>query len=345
MLLTEPLLQDAFVLRPSYFALILIPVADDFYKTLGVKRDASQADIQKAYRDLARKYHPDLNPNDKTAKEKFQKLQAAFEVLNDPSKRELYDRYGSSFESFAQGGGPRPQGRGAWQAGPAADTPDVDFSEFFGERYGADPSAAFGDMFGQFRRAGGGRRAKKGRAPTGADIESQIEIPFQTAVTGGKVDLTLQRPSGHTETISVKIPPGVDEGKKIRLRGQGEAIEGAAPGDLLLTIHVAPHPFFHRRGKDLEVRLPVTLAEAVLGAKVDVPTPSGTISLRIPPHTSSGKKLRIKGHGVKTADGPPGDLFAEVLIVLPERIDEPALEAIKRLDADQQQSPRADLRW
>jgi curved DNA-binding protein len=319
-------------------------MAEDFYKTLGVKRDASQADIQKAYRDLARKYHPDLNPNDKTAKEKFQKLQAAFEVLNDPSKRELYDRYGSSFESYAQGGGPRPQGHGTWQAGPAPGFEDVDFGEFFGERYAGDPSSSFGDIFGQFRRAAG-RRGGRSRAQKGGDIESEIEISFQTAVQGGKVDLTLQRADGHNETISVKIPPGVDEGKKIRLRGQGEPAAGGSAGDLLLTIHVAPHPYFHRRGKNLEVRVPVTLAEAVLGAKVDVPTPWGTISLRIPPRTSSGKKLRIKGHGIKPASGDPGDLFAEVAIVLPERIDDATIESIKRLDAEQKQNPRADLRW
>ena len=162
---------------------------------------------------------------------------------------------------------------------------------------------------------------------------------------GGKVDLTLQRADGHNETISVKIPPGVDEGKKIRLRGQGEPGAGGTAGDLLLTIHVAAHPYFHRRGKNLEVRVPVTLAEAVLGAKVDVPTPWGTISLRIPPRTSSGKKLRIKGHGIKPASGEPGDLFAEIAIVLPERIDDATVEAIKRLDAEQKQNPRADLRW
>jgi DnaJ-class molecular chaperone len=326
-------------------------MAEDFYKTLGVKRDASQADIQKAYRDLARKYHPDLNPDDKKAKEKFQKLKAAFEVLNDPSKRELYDRYGSSFEAYAQGGGPRPQGRGGWQQAPGAGPgaggfEDVDFSEFFGERYSGDPGGGFGDIFGQFRRAAG-RRGARGRAaaPGGGNVESEITIPFQTAVTGGKVDLTLQRSDGKTETISVKIPPGVDEGKKIRLRGKGESIDGEPAGDLLLTIHVAPHPFFKRHGKNLELRLPITLAEAVAGGKVDVPTPWGTISLRIPPLTSSGKKLRIKGHGIRPPNGEPGDLFAETAIVLPERIDDATVEAIKRLDAEQNQNPRAELRW
>ncbi len=297
-------------------------MAEDYYKTLGIKRDASQADIQKAYRDLARKYHPDLNPNDKKAKEKFQKVQAAFEVLNDPSKRELYDRYGSSFEAYAQGGGPRPQGRGGWQQAtgqPTGGFEDVDFSEFFGERFGGDPSGGFGDLFGQFRKAAGGRRGRgRAAASQGAgNVESEITIPFQSAVTGGKVDLSLQRSDGKTETISVKIPAGVDEGKKIRLRGQGESLGGGPAGDLLLTIHVAPHPVFHRRGKDLEVRLPITLAEAVAGAKVDVPTPWGTISLRIPPKTSSGKKLRVKGHGIRPTSGEPGVLFAETSIVLP----------------------------
>ena len=324
-------------------------MAEDYYKTLGVNRDASQADIQKAYRDLARKYHPDLNPNDKKAKEKFQKVQTAFEVLNDPSKRELYDRYGSSFEAYAQGGGPRPQGRGGWQqtTGPMpGGFEDVDFSEFFGERFsGGDPSGGFGDIFGQFRRAAGRRGRGRAAAPGGGNVESEITIPFQTAVSGGKVDLALQRSDGKTETISVKIPPGVDEGKKIRLRGKGEALGDTPAGDLLLTIHVAPHPFFKRHGKDLEVRLPITLAEAVVGGKVDVPTPWGTISLRIPPRTSSGKRLRIKGHGIRPATGDPGDLFAEASIVLPDRIDDVTVEAIKRLDAEQHQNPRADLRW
>jgi DnaJ-class molecular chaperone len=155
----------------------------------------------------------------------------------------------------------------------------------------------------------------------------------------------LQRSGGKTETISVKIPPGVDEGKKIRLRGKGESLGGSPAGDLLLTIHVAPHPSFKRHGKNLELRLPITLSEAVAGGKVDVPTPWGTISLRIPPHTSSGKKLRIKGHGIRTANGEPGDLFAETAIVLPEKIDEATVEAIKRLEAEQPRDPRAELRW
>lgn len=323
-------------------------MAEDFYKTLGIQRDASQADVQKAYRDLARKYHPDLNPNDKTAKEKFQKVQAAFDVLNDTSKREMYDRYGSSFESRAQGG-PRSQpGRGS---GAAPGFEEIDLGDLFGSRYGGDPSSIFGDLFGgQYRRKGAAGSGKRGRkqpaeSPAGADLQQQIEIPFQTAILGGQIELSVPRSSGHIDAIKVKIPAGIADGAKMRLRGQGESTGGEPAGDILLTVRVASHPWFIRRGNNLEVKLPVTLSEAILGAKVDVPTPRGTISLRIPPHTSSGTKLRIKGHGIKAKEGPPGDLFADVLIVLPEKIDDAVLDAVKKLSAEHPQNPRSGLQW
>ena len=327
-------------------------MAEDFYQTLGVSRDASAADIQKAYRNLARKYHPDLNPDDKTAKSKFQEVQRAFDVLNDPSKRELYDRYGSSFESMGAGGpgggGPRG-GQGAWH--PGAGGEEIDFSQLFGERGGgADSAGMFGDIFTQFRRAGGRQRRSAPReAPRGSDIAAEIDIPFNTAVLGGETQISLQQPDGHVETLKVKIPTGISEGKKLRLRGQGEPVPGGTPGDLLITVHVAPHPWFTRKGNDLEVRVPVTLAEAALGAKVDVPTPKGTISLRVPPGSSSGKRLRVKGHGVAPKNGDAGDLYAEVQIVLPTPLDEEATELIKKLDEHvesvQPQQPRKDLRW
>ena len=322
-------------------------MAEDYYQTLGVSRDASAADIQKAYRKLARKVHPDLNPDDKTAKAKFQEVQRAFDVLNDASKRELYDRYGSSFESMgAAGGGPRG-GRGAWGSGAGGE--EVDFSQLFGERFGGgDPSGVFGDIFSQFRRAGAGGRRRAAPA-RGADVSAEIEIPFGISVLGGETQISLQRPDGQVESLSVKIPAGISEGKKIRLRGKGEAIEGATPGDLLITVHVSGHPWFTRNGDNLEVRLPVTLAEAALGAKVDVPTPRGTIALTIPPGTSSGKRLRVKGHGVAGRNGKAGDLYAEIQIVLPAKLDEQSIELVKQLDAHTEstdpQQPRKDLRW
>jgi curved DNA-binding protein len=331
-------------------------MADDYYQILGVEKNASQADIQKAYRTLARKYHPDLHPDDKTAKTQFQKVQAAFDVLNDTSKRELYDRYGSAFESAAaagaSGAGAGPRGGQTWYTqGSPGGFEELDFGQMFGERFGQSEGGGtpFADLFGGFQRAAQtGGKGRKGRAAEqpGPDLQSEIEVPFQTAIQGGKIDFGVQRGPGKTDRMEVKIPPGIQDGAKIRLRGQGGPGVGKAPaGDLLLTVHVAAHPFFQRRGNDLIVRVPITMAEAIDGAKVDVPTPSGAISLRIPPRTSSGAKLRVRGHGVKAKDGAAGDLYAEVQIVLPPVIDDATAEAIRKLDQDHPTNPRRDLHW
>jgi DnaJ-class molecular chaperone len=318
-------------------------MAEDYYKTLGVARDASQADIQKAHRELARKYHPDLN-KEKSAKKKFQEVQRAFEVLSDPSKRELYDRYGSSFEQAA--GGPSPGGA-AWtysgQGGP--DLGDV-FSQFFGERFGAGSQGGYEDLFTQYRGEGAtGARRRAGRGRAGADVKAEMDISLATSVLGGEAQITVQRAGGKVDTIAVKVPAGICDGQEIRLRGQGEQGTGGAAGDLLIRMRVAPHPWFQRRENHLHVRLPVTLVEAAGGAKVDVPTPYGTVSLRVPAGTSSGTRLRIKGHGVRPPKGEPGDLFAEVQIVIPRTLDEPALEALRKLDRDHPLAPRRELAW
>lgn len=326
-------------------------MADDYYKTLGISRDASAADIQKAYREMARKYHPDLHPDDKTAKKKFQEVQTAFDVLNDATKREQYDRYGSAFEQMGRGGGAPggQQGPYTWTSG-APGGEDFDFSQIFGGGGGEPGGGGFADIFSQFRR-GGGRAAGAGAGSTrrGNDVASEVQIPFTTAVQGGEVQLNLERASGDVETLTVKIPAGIEDGKKIRLRGQGEpGPRKGTPGDLLITVHVAPHPHVHRRGYNLDVKVPVTLAEAALGAKIDVPTPQGTISLRLPPGTSSGTKLRVKGHGVPQKNGERGDLFAEIQIVIPKPLDEKSQELIRQLDAhwsSQPADPRRDLKW
>jgi len=320
-------------------------MAEDYYKTLGVRRNASQAEIQRAYRELARKYHPDLNPDDKTAKSKFQQIQNAFDVLNDSEKREMYDRYGSTFETA---GGRGPQPGAPWGTGPGGVRfEDIDLSQFFGEQFGGESAGGFGEFFSRFRRAAGGpqQTTTAGRR-RGADVQHEIQIPFQTSITGGEVQIGVQRQTGKTETISVKIPAGIEDGKKIRVRGQGEpGPRRGTPGDILLTIRVAPHPAFQRRGNHLLVRLPVTLAEAALGAKVDVPTPRGTVSLRVPPGSSSGTKLRVKGHGVSPKSGPPGDLLAEIQILLPKDLDEKDRETIRELDRRHHVDPRAALKW
>ena len=251
-------------------------MAEDYYSVLGVPRTASQAEIQKAYRELARKHHPDMNPDDKTAKKKFQRVQAAFDVLNDPEKRKevrplrqlvRVGRGRRSPRGLYAGPGRRAPGAGPG-TGPGGFNPeDVDLSQIFGEQFGQG-GGGFGDLFGQFRRAAGRYRANRPAEPParGGDLVQELQIPLSTAVTGGEVQLTVERPRGKKETLAVKIPPGIEDGKKIRVRGHGQpAPRGGTPGDILLTVRVLPHPYFHRRGNQLYVRVPVTLGEAVAG--------------------------------------------------------------------------------
>jgi DnaJ-class molecular chaperone len=324
---------------------------EDYYKLLGINRNASAADIQKAYRDLARKYHPDLNPDDKSAKAKFQAVQKAYEVLSDNEKREMYDRYGSSFDS-AGGAGPQGASWRVYPGGGPGSAQDFDFSQFFGERYGDGGTApggggGFGDIFRQFTQGSSARARPTGRRSRGVDLEHSLSIPFTVAITGGESRLKVKRSNGSVETITVKIPPGIEDGKKIRLRGQGEAPgRGGTPGDILITVRVGQHPCFQRRGNDLTVKVPLTLAEAVFGGKVDVPTPNGTVALTVPAGSSSGRRLRIKGQGVPASSGSSGDLFAEIQIVLPEAFDDQSKDWIRKIDEKSpQKNLRCDLKW
>ncbi len=315
-------------------------MADDFYEVLGIARTASAAEIQKAYRELARKYHPDMNPDDKSAQEKFKKVQRAYEVLSDPKQRKLFDQFGSQFEAAAgQQPGRGPGGGGGFPGGFA--TEDVDLNDIFGGAGG------FGDLFRQFTGGAGGRETRRHRGVSrrGRDLTHTLEVPFSTAVLGGEAQISLRRANGKTDNISVKIPAGIENGKKIRLRGQGEkGTGGGRPGDILIQVNVAAHSCFRRTGNHLEVDVPVTVKEAALGAKIDVPTPKGTITMTLPPATSSGKRLRAKGQGIATAGGSAGDLTAVIQIVLPEAISKADQEQIQSLKIGPK-SPRAELRW
>jgi DnaJ-class molecular chaperone len=201
----------------------------------------------------------------------------------------------------------------------------------------------------QFGPMPGGRRRSSRRAAgqPGSDLRHEVEVPFRTAVMGGEVSLRLLRPGRKTDTIAVKIPAGIEDGKTIRLRGQGNPSSTGGPaGDLLITVRVTPHPSFRRNGLDLIVRVPVTLAEAALGAKVDVPTPQGTIALKVPAGTSSGMRLRAKGQGIKPATGEAGDLYAEIMIAIPKHFDDESADLVRQLDARlKQDDPRSDLAW
>jgi len=322
-------------------------MSDDYYATLGVSRGASQDEIQRAYRKLAKKHHPDMNPDDKAAQKKFKEVQQAYDVLSDEKKRKMYDQFGPAFEQMGQGGGPQWSGQVP---------PGFGGFEFGGGGGDASLPPELQDLLRQFTGGGGfqfgggptgRRRGRRVPGQPGADIQHKVEVPFRTAVIGGEVNLRVSRPGRKMETIAVKIPAGIEDGKTIRLRGQGEPSPNGGPaGDLLITVRSSSHANFRRDSLDLIVRVPVTVAEAALGAKVDVPTPHGTISLKVPPGTSSGTRLRAKGQGIKTSDGRSGDLYAEVLISIPKELDEESADLVRRLDSRlKQRNPRVDLAW
>ncbi len=315
---------------------------EDYYKILGISKNAAAADIKKAYRKMAQKHHPDLadDQSKEKAKAEFQKIQRAYEVLKDPEKRQMYDQLGPDFERMGGGGGPNP-----FQGHPGQ---SFDFRDVFGEQPGGQASGGFGfeDFFRQFAGGQRGGTKRQSKPTKGHDIEATVTVPLSVAILGGETTVSLGR-AGGPQTISVKIPAGIESGKKIRLRGQGESgpRNSVTPGDLILKVLVAEHPYFRRQGDNLLLTVPITVPEAIRGTKIDVPTPNGTVTVTIPAGSSSGKKLRLRGLGVKKTAGP-GDLILELSIVLPDSLG-PAANAI----ADQwtqawaNHTPRQHLRW
>lgn len=305
----------------------------DFYKVLGVSKSASADEIRKAYRKLARENHPDVKKDDAQAAERFKQIQEAYAILGDAKKREQYDRFGTA--AF-QGARPGPGAGGqtyTWSTGGGG--APFDINDLFGGGFD------FQDLLG-----GRGRGAARGKrpAPRGEDLEAAVRVPFEVAARGGAVDVRFDR-DGRTETLSVKVPAGVNEGSVIRLAGQGATSEfGGGPGDLLLRVDIEPHRYFRREGNDLLLDVPITPSEAVLGAKVDVPTLSeGAVVVTIPPGTSSGMKLRLRGKGVIDPQTKhPGDQYVVVKIVVPR--DPPAtLKDLYRQVAAHESPPRSGL--
>lgn len=338
----------------------------DFYEILGVKRDASDDDIKKAYRKLARKYHPDVNQSDKTAEAKFKEISEAYAVLSDKEKRKQYDMFGRA--AFGAGGPHPGAGAGGFPGGNFGGFNfDFDFGDFARQaRSGGRraTSANFSDLFSDLFA---GTAASGAEIPfRGHDVEAEATIDFRDAIFGTTIQLGIPRTtectncggrgnvggkvcavcrgsgaaSGYTN-VRVKIPEGVRDGQRIRLKGKGAGGSGGAgAGDLLVTVRVKPHPFFERRGDDIHTEVPITLLEATKGAEIEVPTIHGPVRAKIPAGTQSGQVFRLTGKGVKKKQ-TSGDHFYKVQIVIPKDLPKRVIEELEKHD---QENPRLNLK-
>jgi molecular chaperone DnaJ len=382
----------------------------DYYAILGVDRDAKPEEIRKAFRRLARKYHPDVNPNNKTAEEKFKAISEANDVLSDEKKRKIYDQYGFYSDNIPAGGYPPGYQPGA---GPAAGAPDIDFSGFDFSDFGGEGArgggfgGSFRDIFSQIFSRGGAQEPEREGPSRGSDIEHHMRLSFWDAIRGTQVRFTASRneacsacrgtgasgskqvtcstcggtgksarqvgamkfsmtcPDCHgtgkrrqpcsacrgagfhrrPETFDVRIPPGVDTGSRVRVPAKGNSgANGGPPGDLYIVTEVEPHPLFERKGDNIYIQVPVTVSEAALGAKIDVPTLDGPTTIRIAPGTQSGQKLRLRGKGMPSLRGNArGDQFVEVRIVVPRVADERSKEILRELSKLNPDDPRKEL--
>ncbi|MEV0702229.1 DnaJ C-terminal domain-containing protein [Saccharopolyspora sp. NPDC050389] len=306
-------------------------MARDYYEVLGVSRNASADEVQQAYRKLARRHHPDVN-SDPSAEERFKEINEAYSVLSDPDTRKRYDRFGPDFRSIPEGyeewvGAGQGAGRGGAGAG-AGVRGGVRVEEGFG---GVDFEDLFGSLFGA--------RGAAGPIP-GADQEAELELTVEEAYRGGKRNVTLSGPSG-PRSFEVTIPRGVVDGQRIRLPGQGGRGGGnVRAGDLYLVVRLAPHSRYRVSGRDIYVDLPVTPWEAALGAMVPLTTPGGEAKVRVPPGSSSGRRLRLRGEGMPNPRGSPGDLYAEVRIAVPPKPTDRERELFEQLASESTFDPR-----
>jgi DnaJ-class molecular chaperone len=306
-------------------------VSKDPYEVLGVSKSASQDEIHKAYRKLAKKLHPDLNPGNAKSADQFKDVASAHDLLGDPEKRARFDR-----GEIDAAGAERPQQRYYREYADAGGARRYQSSAGFEDL--GDASDLFADLFGR-SRAGGGARSAKMR---GQDAQYRLEIDFLEAVRGGKRRITL--PDGNS--LDLTIPEGVADGHVLRLKGKGApGLGGGAPGDALIDLSVRPHPLFSRQGDDIVIELPVTVDEAVLGGRIEAPTVSGRVALTIPKGSSSGQTLRLRGKGVKRRDGKThGDQLVRLKVVMPPTIDGELEEFMQKWRDRHRYDPRADLR-
>ena len=307
----------------------------DYYEVLGVSRSASAREIRKAYKKLARQYHPDANDGDADSEQKFAELTEAHEVLGDSQKRRKYDQFGHN-----------------WSRVPDGATGAGDFHGFRGGGTGAEGFAfedIIGNMFGgggsPFSRRSGPRRSQRPQVQKGEDLRTSVQVPFFVGVEGGEHEVTV-RTGGKSQRLNFRIPPGIDGEKTIRLAGQGHPGHlGGPPGDVLVTVEVTPHPYFRREGTNLILDVPVSVTEATLGAKIEVPTlTEGTVVVSVPPGTSSGAKLRLRGKGaLSPSKRQRGDQIVVIKIVVPQNLTEEVEQMLRSLEKIAPQNPREEL--
>ena len=304
----------------------------DYYATLGVGKTATDKEIKQAFRKLARKHHPDVNPGDKAAESKFKEINEAYEVLGDPAKRKKYDELGANWRAYEQAeraGGPNPFA-GQWNVnvgggqGGFRTMTQEEMEEMFGDQnpFSDFFTTFFGGGFGGGETSARGARGR-GRSRAGRDVEHEIELSLEDAYHGSTRRLSLKH-DGHARTVDVRIRAGVGDGSRVRITGEGESGSGgAASGDLYLRVRLAPHPLFERKGRDLYVKVPLPVTTAVLGGEVEVPTIAGkTVRLRIPALTQNGQVFRLKGYGMPAVskNDDKGDAYARVEVQLPAHL-------------------------
>lgn len=317
-------------------------MADDLYAVLGVQKSADAESIKKAYRKLAKDLHPDKNPGNKQAEAKFKAVNHAYEVLSNADRRKLYDEFGEeglregfnaeqarAYKNWASQGGGGGGGRVRTQGGT------VNIEDLFGGQVSAE--GGFGDVFGDLF---GRQRGRRGPMP-GQDVESEITVDFVSAVRGTTLELRTEM---SPTPVTVRIPPGAAEGSRVRIAGQGaQSPNGGPRGDLILTIHVKPHPHFRREGDDLHLDLPLALHEAYFGAKVRVPTFDGSVTLKVPERTQGGTVMRVRGKGVTRKGHSPGDLYVHFQVRIPTGNGADLTSIFEKLAEHQKEDPRKDI--
>jgi DnaJ-class molecular chaperone len=308
----------------------------DYYSILGVRHDAAAKEIKQAYRRLARRYHPDVNPGDASAEQKFKEISEAYAVLGNPEQRQKYDYSGpqaftGGFEAPFTGG----SGFRGFHTG--------NLKDFFGSR--GNFTEGFSTMFEDFFSRGSQR--PHAASHRGQDIEQQVDIRFQDAIHGTTAEVRVTRRDGSAEWLRVKIPPGVDTNSKVRIAGKGEAGHSGGPaGDLYIVTRVQPHAYFVRQGDDIVCEVPVTLAEALLGARVEIPTIDGKTTMTLPAGTQNGRKFRLRGKGSpRLKSEGRGDQYVTVKVVLPETLDAYSRKLVEELDKRHPLQPRTQMRW